>query len=165
MIIQCINCNKKFEVSSTLIPHAGRNIQCGSCNHTWFYKSNTEITSKNLSNKNKEDNIAQINVFEKNDISSDKEEDHNKGEIIINDNSTKITESSDQVQIKKSSNFSIGKILSYFVVGIITFIALIIILDTFESPLSNQIPSLELLLYNLFETIKDIILFLKDLLA
>ncbi len=42
MIIQCINCNKKFEVNSNLIPSVGRNIQCGSCNHLWFFKKEDE---------------------------------------------------------------------------------------------------------------------------
>ena len=37
MIIKCINCNKKFNVDSRLIPSDGRQIQCGSCNHTWYY--------------------------------------------------------------------------------------------------------------------------------
>ena len=37
MIIECINCNKVFEVNSELIPENGRTIQCGSCNHVWFY--------------------------------------------------------------------------------------------------------------------------------
>ena len=38
MIIECTNCNKKFEVEPELIPEKGRSIQCGSCNHNWFYK-------------------------------------------------------------------------------------------------------------------------------
>ena len=38
MIIECINCNKKFEVNSDLIPIEGRTIQCGLCNHIWFFK-------------------------------------------------------------------------------------------------------------------------------
>ena len=37
MIIECINCNKVFEVNSELIPENGRTIQCGSCNYVWFY--------------------------------------------------------------------------------------------------------------------------------
>ena len=45
MIIECVNCNKKFEVNSELIPRTGRTIQCGSCNHTWFFKS-PQITKK-----------------------------------------------------------------------------------------------------------------------
>jgi predicted Zn finger-like uncharacterized protein len=38
MIIDCIKCTKKFEVNASLIPDNGRTIQCGSCNHVWFYK-------------------------------------------------------------------------------------------------------------------------------
>ena len=165
MIIQCINCDKSFEVSSTLIPHVGRNIECGSCNHTWFYTHNTEIAPKNISETIKENKAPQTNVIKKNIISNDIEEDQNKIDIIINDSLGKIPDFADQVRIKKSTKFSIGKILSYFIVSIITFVALIIILDTFETQLNNKFPSLELILYNLFETIEDISLFLKNLLV
>jgi len=44
MIIECTNCNKKFEVDPELIPEKGRSIQCGSCNHKWFYKKDTQET-------------------------------------------------------------------------------------------------------------------------
>jgi len=40
---------------------------------------------------------------------------------------------------------------------------LIIFVDTFKSPISEIIPNIEFILYNLYETIKDIISFLKDL--
>jgi predicted Zn finger-like uncharacterized protein len=46
MIIDCIKCTKKFEVNASLIPDNGRTIQCGSCNHVWFYKPKIE-QSKN----------------------------------------------------------------------------------------------------------------------
>ena len=36
-------------------------------------------------------------------------------------------------------------------------------MDTFQGPISKIIPNIEFLLYNLYETINDIILFLKDL--
>ena len=39
------------------------------------------------------------------------------------------------------------------------------VLDTFKSPLSVFFPNIELILYNLFETIKDIYLFIKNLLV
>ncbi len=38
MIIACPSCNKQFKIKDTLIPTKGRNLQCGSCNHNWFYK-------------------------------------------------------------------------------------------------------------------------------
>jgi predicted Zn finger-like uncharacterized protein len=165
MIIQCINCNKKFEVSSNLIPQLGRNIQCGSCNHTWFYKTNTEITHNNLSQTNEENIVIQENKIKKNDSTKDDEKEEDNKEIIINHDLKKVIDITDQQQIKKTSNLNIEKIFSYFTVGIITFIALIIILDTFETPLNNKFPNLELILYNLFETIKDISLFIKNLLV
>jgi small-conductance mechanosensitive channel len=65
----------------------------------------------------------------------------------------------------KKTTFNISKFLSYFLVFLITFIALIIVLDTFKSPLSSIIPGLEIFLYNFFETLKDLYLFIKNLLS
>ena len=42
MIIECVNCSRKFKLNSDLIPENGRTIQCGSCNHIWFYEKNVE---------------------------------------------------------------------------------------------------------------------------
>ena len=38
MIIICPCCEKKFEVDGNLIPEKGRTLQCGSCDHKWFFK-------------------------------------------------------------------------------------------------------------------------------
>ena len=64
---------------------------------------------------------------------------------------------------KKNSSLRISKILSYLIVIIISFVAVILIIETFKSQLINIFPGLELILYNLFESIKDIVLFIKDL--
>ena len=37
-MITCLNCNKKFNINNDLIPDKGRLLQCGSCNHKWFFK-------------------------------------------------------------------------------------------------------------------------------
>ncbi len=58
----------------------------------------------------------------------------------------------------KTSNF-----FSYLIVVIISFIALIILIDTIKSPLINIFPGLEIILFNLFETLKDLRLFIIDL--
>ena len=55
------------------------------------------------------------------------------------------------------------KFFNYLIVLIISFIALIILLDTFKNNLSEIFPNLELFLYNLFETIKDLQLFFNDI--
>ncbi len=73
-----------------------------------------------------------------------------------------------EVQIKKNQkNFGgiLFKIFGYFIVFIITIIAVIIILDTFKSPLSSIFPNLELFLFNLIESLKDIKFFIKDLIS
>ena len=69
MIITCPNCNKQFKIDNSLIPDEGRDLQCGSCNHIWFYniqeKNNEvlelkqEIISENIETKaeNKDDKI------------------------------------------------------------------------------------------------------------
>ena len=61
---------------------------------------------------------------------------------------------------KNKKNYNI---LGFTIVFIISFIALIIVLDTFQSPISKIVPDIEFLLYSLYETINDIKLFLKDL--
>tara|TARA_Y100001936_G_C15831346_1_gene536968 strand:+ start:92 stop:532 length:441 start_codon:yes stop_codon:yes gene_type:complete len=146
MIINCINCNKKFEVNSELIPDTGRTIQCGSCNHTWFFRKEDKfqipekekLVDKSTNKKAIFDNLETAN------------------------NLSKKTHEITKYQPKK--NFSFGNFLSIIIVMIISFIALIIVLDTFQKPLYKIFPNLELILFNLYETFKDIGLFFKDLL-
>jgi predicted Zn finger-like uncharacterized protein len=165
MIIDCIKCTKKFEVNASLIPDNGRTIQCGSCNHIWFYKlkieqSKNEIKpeiTKPKSNNNDLENNKDYNVNEK----------LSKIEETINFENVDDTEpsSNELINENKKTIFSVSKFLSYFLVFLITFIALIIVLDTFKNPLSSIIPGLEIFLYNFFETLKDLYLFIKNLLS
>jgi len=151
MIIECINCNKKFEVNSDLIPKEGRNIQCGSCNHLWFFEKNNQINLENI--ETKEVSIApkrKKNINLKTKVVSSN---------VIFDSRQKTA----LVKFEKNSDFTISKFLSYILVGIISFFTIIIFLDTFKSPLYNYFPNLEFLLFNLYETIIDISLFIKDL--
>ena len=60
------------------------------------------------------------------------------------------------------SNPSI-KFFSYLIVFLISLGALFILLDTLKTPLINVFPGLELVLFNLYETLKDIKLFIIDL--
>ena len=144
MIIECVNCNKKFEVNSELIPLQGRTIQCGSCNHIWFYKP---VLKKKL-----DDDYVNLNKDKK--IPKNRE---------LKKPIQKTSNKKALVKYEKKSSFTLGKFLRYILVFIISFVALIILLDTFKSPLEIIFPNLELVLYNLYETLKDIILFIKDL--
>jgi len=151
MIIECINCNKKFEVNSKLIPEVGRNIQCGSCNHLWFFNKNNQINLGNIKTK-------EVSIPPKR-----KKNNNLKKKVVSNNGTFDSGQKTALVKFEKSSDFTIGKFLSYILVGIISFITFIIFLDTFKSPLYNYFPNLEFLLFNLYETIIDISLFVKDL--
>ena len=159
MIIECINCNKKFEVDPELIPEKGRSIQCGSCNHKWFYKKDTQETILEINDETPVENTNQEIKINK-DITEDKVDTNKITEEIVKDKIE--SKKNDETKTLKKSNI-LSKIISYLIVAIISFVALIIVLDTFKTPLNNIFPNLELLLFNLYETFEDIGLFLKDL--
>ena len=145
MLIECENCNKKFKIEESLIPKDGRLLQCGSCNHKWFYKK-IDIDQPLKLEKNKieevkieEDKIEDIKIKEPEDLNLKKQESNKK----IN---------------KKSFN-----IFKIFFVFIITFIAIILLLDTFKSQISLIFPDIENFLNNLYQSILDVTLFFKDL--
>ena len=155
MIIVCTNCNKKFEVDPELIPEKGRSIQCGSCDHKWFYKKGAQETISEINDVTTGDEIKQeIKITEH--VADEKK-------IIEESIEDKVEfKQNNKEKLLKKSNI-LNKIISYLIVAIISFVALIIVLDTFKTPLNNIFPNLELILFNLYETFEDIGLFLKDL--
>tara|TARA_Y100000389_G_scaffold173707_1_gene183079 strand:+ start:136 stop:594 length:459 start_codon:yes stop_codon:yes gene_type:complete len=151
MIISCINCNKKFEIDSNLIPENGRLVQCNGCNHKWFFKKEIK----------KEPYVPFTNIKPAEEIKQFKEDLKNT-ELLdnkINNNYIKDNVSIDKNEVSKN-NYNI---LGLIIVFIVSFIAIIIVLDTFKGPISKIVPNIEFLLYSLYETINDIKLFLKDL--
>ena len=147
MIIICPCGEKKFEVDGNLIPENGRTLQCGSCDHKWFFKKDeNEIVNNTLK------------LEEKDKIESN--------EIAINDELS-LPDNQPNIAIENNNNikwtFGLLKIFNYFIVLIITLIAVIVFLDTFKYNLTSIFPNLELFLYNLYESIKDIKLFINDL--
>jgi|TARA_B110000027_G_C15950021_1_gene225159 predicted Zn finger-like uncharacterized protein len=178
MIITCINCAKQFELESSLIPEKGRLLQCNSCNQKWFFKKEivnepiaaikinkpaeeTEIHKEEEVKPSETESPETIELLDrkiKNDfvvkkISTNKDK-NNINEDKKNDQDLKITSS----KSKKNSN-----VLSLISVLLISFVALIIVFDTLQSPISKVFPNIEFFLYNLYETINDVQLFLKDL--
>ena len=140
MIISCENCNKNFEVDSNLIPEKGRLLQCSACDHKWFYKISKFVDLESSDKKTIEEEDENLQIESKKKEIKTKSKQNNFGNIIF-------------------------KSFAYFVVFFITLIAIIIILDTFKSPLSSIFPNLELFLFNLIETLKDIGFFIKDLIS
>ena len=162
MIITCPNCNKQFRIDNSLIPNEGRDLQCGSCNYIWFYKIeekneevlklNNEIVSKDIEVK-----------VEKNEEKIEKKREFKKINTKVNNEKENILEKQKTNTLSKNSKNNGRKFFSYLIVFIISFVALIILLDTLKTPLINVFPGLEIILFNLFETLQDIKLFIIDL--
>ena len=164
MIIRCPNCNKQFKINPSLIPDNGRDLKCGSCDHVWFYK----IEDKNLEPLSLKDDI--INNEDKSDIVDKKIEQTNEVKISLSQSKIDTKDKKDldkiadkQIPSKNKTKNTSGKFFSYIIVFIISFVALIILLDTLKTPLINIFPGLETVLFSLFEMLKDIKLFIIDL--
>ena len=161
MIITCPSCKKKFNIDINLIPTDGRNLQCGSCDHVWFYKKQDPIPDPPKINED----IA-IKENQESDNSNDEKSNDQEIKQTVNENKklksklSAIKETKGKPELVKTQS---TKFFSYLIVFIISLGALIILLDTLKAPLINIFPGLEFLLFNLYETLKDIKLFIIDL--
>ena len=147
MIISCPSCDKKFEIDVSLIPKEGRLLQCGSCSHQWFYKPQSKI------------NIPEEVVELKNEVVQENEAISNVKEEKIEVPKKEKIEESEYKESPNKINF-----LNIIIVAIISFAALILIIETFKFQISNFIPDIDFYLSSLYESLKDIYLFFKDLL-
>ena len=156
MIITCPNCKKQFKIDASLIPEEGRDLQCGSCKNVWFYKigdQNSSLLTLNEDFSTNEDKSISV----KTDIKE------TKNYIKPSTSIKSKKEETSEINTKTRKGSTISKLFSYLIVLIISFVALIILIDTFKVPLINIFPDIEILLFNLFETLKDIKLFIIDL--
>ena len=154
MIITCPNCNKQFKIDNSLIPDEGRDLQCGSCNNVWFYK----IEKKN----NEALKLNEENISKDIEIKAEIKEEKINTEIS-NEKKIKISEKQINPHTSKTNENTGSKFFSYLIVFIISFVALIILIDTLKIPLISVFPGIEIILFNLFETLQDIKLFIIDL--
>jgi hypothetical protein len=153
---------KNFKLDPSLLPLEGRDLQCGSCEKIWFFK----VEDKNLApltlNEDFHNNEVEANLVKEDIINTDKD----KKSIPSENNDKKVKKikkilENEKPKINKENTGS--KILSYLIVSIISFAVLIILIDTLKMPLINVFPGIEIILINLFETLKDIKLFIIDL--
>ena len=156
MIISCEKCYKKFNINSDLIPEKGRLLQCSSCEHKWFFKR-VQIEEKTLLF----DEIITDEMEEKSSI--------NNKNVYLQSNKTKTPKKFKDKNLDLKTDKNIQKkqkklkILNKILVLIITFAAVTILIDTFKGQISKIYPNIEFVLYNLYESFKDLFLFFKDL--
>ena len=156
MIITCENCTKKFEVDADLIPDKGRLLQCMKCQHTWFFKNAISIDTDKSYDSKSPTLMEDTSGSEKDDLIVE----NNLHNQELSENKNKKWPSFTKSNLGKKKRISI---INLTLVFIISFIALIILTDTFKSQIGKIVPSVDFLLYNLYESIKDILLFINDL--
>ena len=161
MIISCPNCNKKFKIDQNIIPIGGRLLQCSNCKHKWYFKiekkeeiDNGSLDPEKVILENKSEDIR-INSTENDTLveKNSKKQPKKKGKVV---KKTK--------KINQNTNDRPVGLLNMIIVLIISFVAIVIVLDTFRIELSKYIPFLNLMLNSIYAVIADINLFIKDLL-
>ena len=152
MIIQCENCNKKFEIQDNLIPDKGRLLECGSCAHQWHY---TPITKLELTDEVqiKDEPTEQLIV------KKTKKKSKIIKKIYENDTDDEIDQTNEIITTKEK-NISF---INFLLVGIISFVAIVILVDTFKNQIGYVIPNISLYINELHEILRDIFLFIADL--
>ena len=166
MIIQCENCNKKFEIQDNLIPDDGRLLECGSCAHQWHY---TPITKLELTDevqiKADEVQIKTDEVQIKDEptdqliVKKTKKKSKIIEKIYENDADNEIGQTNENITTKQK-NISF---INFLLVGIISFVAIVILVDTFKNQIAYVIPNINLYINDLHEILRDIFLFIADL--
>ena len=172
MIIQCENCNKKFEIQDNLIPDDGRLLECGSCAHQWHY---TPITKLELTDEVpikdeptdkvpiKDEPADQVPIkdepAEELIIKKVKKKSKIIKKIYENDSDNEIDQTNENIKTKEK-NISF---INFLLVGIISFVAIVILVDTFKNQIAYVIPNISLYINELHEILRDIFLFIADL--
>ena len=152
MIIVCPSCGKNFNVRDDQIPAKGRLLQCSNCRHEWFYTKIANPIEDNV-NELSNDELTQESFGILN------EEEDKDDEVIIEDKTIE-SEKPKTSKKQKSKQVNFFKILLVF---IISFIAFILIVDTFIDQISKYVPFAEKYLDNLYQSIIDISLFFQNL--
>ena len=152
MIIACPSCGKNFNVRDDQIPDKGRLLQCSKCKHEWFYTKNTVPVDDDIDELSN-DELTQESFG----ILNEKEDQYD--EEIVEDKAVELEKpKTNKKQKIKQVNFF--KLLLVF---IISFVAFVLIVDTFIVQISVYIPFAEKYLDNLYQSIIDISLFFQNL--
>ena len=151
MIIVCPSCGKNFNVRDDQIPDKGRLLQCSNCKHEWFYTKNTIPIDDNIDELSDELTQESFGIL-------DEEEDQHDEEIA--EDKTVELDKSRNTDKQKTKKINLFKLLLVF---IISFVAFILIVDTFIVQISEYAPFAEKYLDNLYQSIIDISLFFQNL--
>ena len=152
MIIVCPSCGKNFNVRDDQIPDKGRLLQCSNCKHEWFYTKNTILADDNIDELSKDDFTQEsFGILD---------EEKNKYDEVTLENKENELEKPKNVKKQKTIQVNFFKLLLVF---IISFVAFVLVVDTFVVQISEYIPFTKKYLDNLYQSIIDISLFFQNL--
>ena len=152
MIIVCPSCGKNFNVRDDQIPDKGRLLQCSSCKHEWFYTKNSIHIDDN------KDELPKDDFTQESFGILDQEEDRHDEAAVV--------DKTVELEKPKNSKKQEGKRLNFLkllLVFIISFVAFVLIVDTFIVQISEYVPFAEKYLDNLYQSLIDISLFFQNL--
>ena len=152
MIIVCPSCSKNFNVRDDQIPNKGRLLQCSNCKHEWFYTKNTIPVDNDI------DELSNDDLTQESFGILDEEKDK-YDEVILEDKGNE-SEKPKNIKKRKIKQVNFFKLLLVF---IISFVAFVLIVDTFVVQISEYVPFTEKYLDNLYQSIIDISLFFQNL--
>ena len=152
MIIVCPSCGKNFNVRDDQIPDKGRLLQCSNCKHEWFFTKNTIPIDDNI------DELSNDELTQESFGILDEEEDKSD-DVIVEEKTIKL-EKTKNINKKKTIKVNFFKLLLVF---IISFVAFVLIVDTFIVQISEYVPFAEKYLDNLYQSLIDISLFFQNL--
>ena len=152
MIIVCPSCSKNFNVRDDQIPDKGRLLQCSNCKHEWFYTKNTIPIDNDI------DEISNDDLTQESFGILDEEKGKYDEEIL--EEKEDASEKLKNIKKQKTKQVNFFKLLLVFV---ISFIAFVLIVDTFIVQISEYVPFAEKYLDNLYQSIIDIFLFFQNL--
>ena len=152
MIIVCPSCGKNFNVRDDQIPDKGRLLQCSNCKHEWFYTKNTIPVDDNIDELSKDD-------FTQESFGILDEEKDKYDEVTLEDKENE-SEKPKNIKKQKTKQVNFFKLLLVF---IISFVAFVLIVDTFIVQISEYVPFAEKYLDNLYQSLIDISLFFQNL--
>ena len=165
MIISCPNCNKKFKIDQNLIPISGRLLQCSNCKHKWHFKiekkdetDDGSFEPEKVILKNNNEDIK-VNSIENDSLI---EENLKKKELKKKEKVVKKTKKIKQNINQNKKEKPVG-LLNMIIILIISFVAIVIAIDTFRIELSKYMPFLNPMLNSFYAIISDINSFIKDL--
>ena len=153
MIIVCPSCSKNFNVRDDQFPDKGRLLQCCNCKHEWFYTKNTIPVDNDIDELSNDDLTQEsFGILD---------EEKNKYDEVILEGKEDESEKPKNIKKQKTKQVNFFKLLLVF---IISFVALVLIADTFVVQISEYVPFTEKYLDNLYQSIIDISLFFQNLL-